>query len=142
MRRAAILILAAGVLSGCATQPLSDAKTSPVPRDRILLPSYLEALPDTGVVAVKRDSGLLGSGCPLQFLVDTQPVANLKSSERVVLHVPVGDHVLSVRPTGGGLCRLGTGLYEVQASITSTSQLSYRIGVGVGGDLVINPTRF
>jgi hypothetical protein len=71
---------------GCASQPIPDADTHPVASARILAPAYLEDTPGSGVVTVKQDTGLMGSGCYLQLLFDTQPVANLRTSEGIVLH--------------------------------------------------------
>jgi hypothetical protein len=98
VRRPTITVIAATV-AGCATAPIPDAETSLVPRDRVLNPAYLEAEPNTGVVAVKRDPGLMAGGCKFEILVDAQPVAQLKTSERVVLHLPVGDHNLGCGPS-------------------------------------------
>ena len=68
--------------------------------DRILAQQYLEPAPSTGVVAVKRDPGFMAGGCKMRLLVDEQRVTDLKTSERVVLHVPVGDRLLGIR----GVC--------------------------------------
>ena len=125
-------------LSGCATSPVPDSETKPVPSDRIIAPKYLEAAPDTGIVTVKRDRGVGGSACSIRFFVDAQPVADLRTSERVVLHLPVGEHVLSAHPNG--MC--GGGLREVRATVASSAALSFRNGYGGSGDLSINPTMF
>lgn len=135
------IVLAAAVLglSSCTTQPVTDAETSPVPRNRVLAPQYLEAAPGTGVVAVKRDPGFMAGGCRMQLLLDEEPVAELKQAERIVLHLPVGDHLLGVRPVCPLLAR---GLSEVAARVTLGAALSFRIGVTSGGDAFINPTKF
>jgi hypothetical protein len=110
-----------------------------VPRDRILAPQYIEAAPDSGVVAVKRDPGFMSGGCRMQLLFDEQPVAELKQAERIVLHLPARDHLLGVR----AVCPLGArGLSEVAAHVTPDAGLSFRIGVTSGGDAFINPTKF
>lgn len=139
MNNRIIVLAAVAVLAGCATEPVTDAETSPVPRERVLAPQYLEAAPGTGVVAVKRDPGFMSGGCRMQLLFDEQPVAELNRAERIVLHLPVGDHLLGVRP----ICPLGGhGLSEANARISPEAPLSYRIGVTGGGDAVINPTKF
>src|SRR5579864_1339264 len=66
------------LLASCTTEPIADSETTPVPRERILAPQYLEAAPNTGAVAVKRDPGLFGVACRMRLLLDEQPVAELK----------------------------------------------------------------
>src|SRR3974390_2972168 len=84
------------VVVGCqATHPVADADTHPPPPEQILAPDYLEAAPGTGVVSVTRDAGSEGSACSLQVRVDTRPVAVLRPSERVVLHLRPGKRILS-----------------------------------------------
>src|ERR1700724_1053567 len=108
-------LLLAVALVGCTTEPVRDSETTLVPTDRILAPQYLEPAPSTGVVAVKPGPGFMSGGCKMRLLVDEQPVADLKRSERVVLHLPVGDRLLGVRP----VCPLGaSGLSEVAAHVT------------------------
>jgi hypothetical protein len=75
----------------------------------------------------------------MQLLLDEQPVAELKRLERIVLHLPAGDHLLGVRP----VCPLWAhGLSEVTAHVTPDAALSFRIGVTSDGDAFINPTKF
>lgn len=139
MRLRTIALLLVLLVAGCATEPVPDAETSPVPRDRVLAPQYLEAAPGTGVVEVKRDPGFLAGGCRMQLLFDEQPLAELKTAERIVLHLPAGDHLLGVRP----VCPLGAhGLSEVAAHVTPEASLRFRIGVTGSGDAIINPTKF
>ena len=86
------------VVGGCeATHPMAaPADTHPPPSERILVPAYLEAAPGSGVVSVTRDGGPQYPACDLQVRVAGQPVALLRTSEKVVLHLPPGKHVLSV----------------------------------------------
>ena len=135
--RTVAVAMFAGLLASCASQPVPDAQTRAVPPDRISAPKYLDPAPNTGTVTVKRDSGFMGGGCAFQ-LMDAAPVADLRTAERVVLHLPLGDHVLSVQPHG--IC--SGGVPEVQAHVTAAAPLSFRIGVGSSGDLAIYPTKF
>jgi len=133
MRAQALAVL----LCGCATNPTPDAETRPVPPQRILNPAFLQVQPNTGVVAVKRDPGFMAGGSYTELLVDEHPVARLKTTERLVLHLPLGEHVLSARP----VCPLGShGLAEVTVTVRADTAASYRIGVGSGGDMSIYPT--
>jgi len=76
----------------------------------------------------------------MEVLFDGQPVADLKTAERVVLHLPPGDHLLGVRP----VCPIGGthGLSEVAARIAPDVPLSFRIGVTAEGGAFINPTKY
>ena len=75
----------------------------------------------------------------MRLLVDEQPAAELKTAERVVLHIPIGDRILSVKP----ICPLGgRGLAEVSAHVAADVPLSFRIGVTSSGDVFIDPTRY
>lgn len=137
--RGLTLAVIAAALAGCATEPIPDSETSLIPRDRVLIPAYLDAASNTGVVTVKRDAGFLASGCKLEILVDAQAAVQLKRAELVVLHLPIGDHNLGVRP----VCPLpGGGLSETQAHVTAATPLRYRVGVPAGGGVLINPTSF
>lgn len=127
------------LLCSCATNPTPNAETKPVPPQRILNAALLQAQAHTGVVAVKRDPGSMAGGCYTELLVDEHPVARLKAAERLVLHLPLGEHVLSARP----VCPLGAhGLAEVAVTVSADAPSSYRIGVGSGGDMAIYPTTF
>src|SRR5215469_12000144 len=86
------------VVGGCAaTHPVADpADTHPPPPGRILVPSYLEAAPGSGVVSVTRGAGSVESACTLQVRIDARPVALLRTSERVILHLPPSKHIVSV----------------------------------------------
>jgi hypothetical protein len=97
-----MLILALGCeATHTATDP---ANTHPPPSERILAPSYLEAAPGSGVVTVTRDAGSENSACTFELQVDARPVALLRVSERVVLHLPPGTHTLTVTGEGGNVC--------------------------------------
>jgi len=136
--RLTILLLVLIVLSSCATRPISNTAAIPVPMDRILNTNYLQPAPGTGKVIVKRDKGFMGSLCSTRIFVDGRPVADIRPSEKIVLYLPEGEHILSAWPNG--IC--GGGMAEVKAVIKAGTQLSYRIGYGSNGDFSIFPTAF
>lgn len=126
------------ILSGCATQPISNSAAIAAPLDRILDRQFLQQAIGTGEVTIKRDSGFGGSACSARIFVDGHPVADIRVSEKVVLYLPEGDHILSAWPNG--IC--GGGMTEVKAIIKAGVQSSFRIGYGSNGDFSINPTAF
>ena len=136
--RVAILSLISIVLAGCATRHISNTLAIPVPMERILDTRYLQPGPEIGEVTVKRDSGFGGSACSSRIFVDGRPVADIRSSEKVVLYLPKGDHILSAWPNG--IC--GGGMTEVKAIIKTGTKSSYRVGYGSNGAFTINPTVF
>lgn len=142
---AAIVVvpLAVAALCGCATSPVSAADTEPVPSERMLEPKYLQESPDTGTLSVKRDAGFLGKGCSVRLAIDEQPVADFRASERLVLHLPAGEHLLTVAIKHSGLCGLGNagGVAEARTVVTGSTAVAYRIAIGSGGDLALYPTR-
>ncbi|HEV6969041.1 MAG TPA: hypothetical protein VK305_26910, partial [Roseateles sp.] len=95
MQRLHLLCFGAALVAGCATAPVTDAEASPVPVDRILDNSVLASRPGTGQVTVKRDSGLGGSACSTRVFVNAKPVADIRTSEKVVFHLPPGEYIFS-----------------------------------------------
>jgi len=89
-----------GLLSGCATSPVSYSEAVPVPTERILSRDLATARPDTGHITVSRDSGLMGAACTSRVFVDGKPIALMRNGERVDVYIEPGDHVLGVRPDG------------------------------------------
>ena len=134
------LLLPAFVLSsaGCATRPVSNADARSAPAAQVIDASYLKAGAGSGRVTVKRDSGIGGSACSSRVFVDAKPVADLNTSEKIIIYLLPGDHVLSAWPNGA----CGGGMSEVRATIREGGDLSFRIGYGSNGDFSINATAF
>lgn len=133
-----LVTLSALAISGCATHPISNNEAINVPNARVIDAKYLEPKPDTGKITVKRDSGAGGSACSSRIFVNAKPVADIRSSEKVVLFLASGDYVLSAWPNG--IC--GGGMSEVRATVKTGNELSFRVGYGSNGDFTINPTAF
>ena len=139
MRLSVILsILSILAITGCATQPISNSVAVNVPSERVIDLKYLDPKSDTGKVTVKRDSGAGGSACSSRIFVNAKPVADIRSSEKVVLYLTSGDYVLSAWPNG--MC--GGGMSEVRASVKTGEELNFRVGYGSNGDFSINATAF
>lgn len=132
-----IITAAAFGVSGCATQPVATTDAAPVPPERILASEFLKPGGEAGIVTVKRDSGLFGSGCSARLFVNAKPTAELRPSERITLYLPLGEHILSAQPTG--MC--GGGLVEVKANV-GRQPTTFRMGAGTNGDFILVPTAF
>jgi hypothetical protein len=126
-----------------ATHAAADpADTHPPPPERILVPSYLEAAPGTGVVSVTRDAGGQSSQCTLELKVDGRPVALLRTSEGVTLHLAPGKHRFSVTGTeSGNVCGPGAPdfpeVQTLQVTVAPEHPVDLRIGFGSTGRIHI-----
>ncbi|MBI3995663.1 MAG: hypothetical protein HY349_06790 [Nitrospirae bacterium] len=139
MRLIGFFIITFLLLSACATRPISNAEALVTPGERILDTQFLRQAPGTGEVTVKRDSGAFGSVCSSRIFVDGRPVADIRVSEKVVLYLPEGEHILSVR--SNGIC-FNAGMSEVTVLVRSGVQSSFGVGYGSSGDIFINTTAF
>jgi hypothetical protein len=134
-----VLSFTFGTFAGCATSPVASSDAKLVSGERLLDRTYLEDRPGTGRVTLKRDSGFLGGGCTTRVFVNAKPIADLRTSEKVVLHLPPGDYVFSTQ--GTGMCKLAD-TAEVRGTVASGVAIAFRIGSPSGGGLVIYATAF
>lgn len=125
-------------LHGCATTPVPTDQASLVPAERIINKSYIEKREGTGELIVKRDEGFGGSACTSRVYVNALPIADIWTSEKVIMHLPAGDYIVGAEPNS--IC--GGGLSEASASISVGKKLVFRIGYGSNGDYRILPTAF
>lgn len=139
MKSWALALALIATLSACATTPTPTSLAKDVPVSRVLDSRYSKPASDTGEVIVKRDTGAVGSACNPIVYVDAVPVADIDVAEKIVLHLPEGEHVISAG-FKGGLC--SNGLAEVTAIVKRGSRSSYRIGFGENYDYFIRPTAF
>lgn len=139
MNRFFVYLFCLSLLYGCATRPISNDLATSVPTERILESQYASETENSIQVVVKRDDGFGGSGCTTRVFVDAVPVADLEVAEKVVLHVPIGKHILGAEPTG--ICGMGR-MAELQADIGKDSCSNFRIGWDSNGHFFISPTAF
>jgi hypothetical protein len=133
-----IIIICCFFVSACATRPISNYEAVITPNDRILNDQYSKPSSNTGTVIIKRDKGFGGSACSTRIFVNGEPVADIRTSEKIVLYLPESEYVLSAWPNS--IC--GGGMSEVTAYVKVDEQLSYRVGYGSNGDFFINRTAF
>ncbi len=126
------------LLSACASQQVDSSQARAVPPSSILSAQLLSPEPGTGKLIVKRDSGFGGAGCSIRISVDGEPVVDLNTSEKFEFYLPVGDHVLEVK--WNGIC--GGGTSGVEVVIAENRTKVYRILIGHGGDIHIQPSAF
>lgn len=113
-RRILLATLAASCfgLSGCSALIIGAMKNinssdiqkmSEVPADRQF--AYREAKDGYGTVIIGRQSVFMGSGCYFGIFVDGEFVGRLDGKEKIILHLPIGEHLLKV---GGDIKGRGT----------------------------------
>lgn len=132
------LILSALLLASCATKPISTDEAVPVPPDQVMDARYSEANEGTSPVTFKRDKGSLGFYCEARIFVDGVAIAELSQRQKVVLHIPHGEHIFSSKPIGTG-CNHAA---EVSATIESGHSYAFRTGYTGAGTFILAPTVF
>lgn len=138
MIRLSIAIGSLLILSGCATEVVATQNASPVPTDRILLPNLVR--PETGSASfiLKRDSGLNNVACNFRLSLDGRPFADIASSEKVQIYTAPGEHILGAETNG--ICLAGNA--ETSTTVADKQTKVYRVSVGAGGELKLQPTAF
>lgn len=135
MMRAAFAI-AALILSGCATDPVSTKDATPVAKDRQV--AFTAPAAGTYPITITRDSGWVRSACSTDIFVEGQRAANISSGEKVTLYIPLKDTVLGAQSRCLGIAS-GT-LYEVNASPAAANPGFYRIGYDGDGSMTFSRT--
>lgn len=124
------------LLSGCSTSPVSYDQAQPVPPDR--LHDYQQSGADMARLSVTRDSGILGSACMTDTMIDGKLSAEIKPGEIAAFQVPPGRHIIGAKPQG--IC--GGGLIETEVRADAGQQYRYRISINSTGSMRIAPTAY
>lgn len=125
-------------LSACASTPVAGVAPD-VPLARILDAAWLQPSPSRVPVVVKRDSGAVGASCDMRLYVNAKPVADLRATEKLILQVTPGDHILSIN-TPEALC--SGRMSEVKITVRDGEPSTYRISTTADGLFAIGPTAF
>jgi hypothetical protein len=136
--RVILLLALTTAIIGCATTPVPNSEASLVSTGSVLNHRLLDARPGTSQVTIKRDSGFFGGGCSVRIFVNGEPLADIRTSEKVVIYLPEGDHMFGSRPNG--ICAGGTS--EVKASVKPGIPLNLRVAYGSNGEFFMNVTAF
>lgn len=128
------------ILTGCASTPVSTSEAIQIPDSRVLDGGrqYLLPTKNSGIFIVKRDSGIMGAACSTKIYLNGKSIADLDTSEKVVLNLPVGEYIVSAEPNG--VC--GGGLTEVKFNVKDNSQSVFRYGTSGNGSPSIYSTAF
>ncbi|MEZ9437037.1 MULTISPECIES: hypothetical protein [Vibrio] len=130
------------LLSGCVSQPLSNAESIPVAESKILAPmSIRQDFPDAVKAVVKRDSGFRGSACDFTIYLNGEPIVKLAPKEKFEMFLKPDIYILGAQPEDN-LCALGVGMTEVEANLTNGKAANYRIGYDEGSGFQVYKTAF
>lgn len=135
MRTASTAFLCILTLAGCATRPVGADDARP---GVIIQNPWLSPLPGTGEVLVIRDKGYMGSACAEKIYVDSQEVAELRTSQRVTVYLPPGEHIAGVQPAS--ICAGGSAALSI--NVVAGRRQIYRVARQQSGDLKIEPSAF
>ncbi|MDV5604098.1 hypothetical protein QM076_27275 [Klebsiella pneumoniae] len=137
------LLTSSLLVAGCSTQAVRTSAADPVPASRILSTKYNTPSENTQKIIVKRDSGSKGALCTSRLSVDGEPVADIKTSEKVELNLALWRaYLLSVDLQGMSIMcgKMNTESREIMVS--KDKQDEYRIGVTVSAELFIMKTAY
>lgn len=129
---------ALAAVAGCATEPMETSAASPVPSSRILAANLTAPVPGSGSLIFKRDTGLNNGACSFRLFIDGQPFADIDTGEKVQIHPQPGEHILGAR--SNGICFAGNA--EASTTLLAGQIRTFRVSVGSGGELKIQPTAF
>lgn len=93
---------------------------------------------DNSVVVVRRDTGVMGSACPVEVYLDGKKYAILKTGESININTQAGTHILSAKFAGRGFCQ--DRLNETEIVIKPNESKYYRLAMNSSGDFHIFPT--
>jgi hypothetical protein len=131
----AALVLA---VAGCATQPVGNAEATLVGAANILDPGLVQPRAGSVPVTIKRDSGASAGACSTRIFVNGKPVADIRTSEKVIVYLPEGDNMFGAR--ANGIC--AGGLVEARLTLRSGAAQALRVGYGSNGEFFLVPTAF
>lgn len=131
-----MLIVAVVVgLVGCTSQSGSNQQAKIAPQKQILTPQLLVKKRDSGAVIIKRDGSFTGNTCLSRVYLNGKPVADLDTSQEVIVYPSPGDYVISTLPKD--FC--GGSMSAQTAEVDTGSTLTFRIGYATDGDFGIYP---
>lgn len=135
-------MLLAALLAACSTSPVRPDNAKLVPPDRLYITA--QPSPSDGLVIVVRDTGMLGSGCGVNVFLDGKKAAFLAAGEKAEFPASAGKHMLSMAPSGKGLCGIGDAEHSQKRSLifdaVAGKRIDFRVGLSAGGDPVFYQT--
>jgi hypothetical protein len=138
MQRTALIFALLIGISGCATEPVPTNAASPIPPARVLAAGMTKPKDGSASLILKRDTGLNNGACTFRLSIDGQPFADIDAGEKIEIHTLPGEHILGAR--SNGICFAGNA--ETVTAVKTGQTRTFRVSVGSGGELKIQPTAF
>lgn len=133
---AVVATIAALGLAGCANQPTTPDSAAAVPPDRLY--SMQAPQPGFGTVQVLRDTGMTGSGCPIDVYINRERVATLEPGEAATFQVKPGRTLIEAE-SSGMLC---SGRDTSVEKIVSDETYYFRTASDGAFSVTLSPTMF
>ncbi len=130
-----LLVAVVAGLIGCTSKSGSNQQAKIAPQKQILNPQLLVKTKDSGAVVIKRDGSFAGNTCLSRVYINGKPVADLDTSQEVIVYPSPGEYVISTLPKD--FC--GGGMSAQSAEVDTGSTLTFRIGYANDGDFGIYP---
>ncbi|WP_312209700.1 hypothetical protein [Pseudescherichia sp.] len=134
MKKMLVVAVVVGLV-GCTSQSGSNQLAKIAPQKQILAPQLLVKKRDSGAVVIKRDGSFTGNTCLSRVYLNGKPVADLDTSQEVIVYPSPGDYVISTLPKD--FC--GGGISTQSADVDAGSTLTFRIGYANNGDYGLYP---
>ncbi|MBY8952582.1 hypothetical protein J1G36_11820 [Pseudomonas carnis] len=136
-----VLVMAAALLSGCATSPAPSDKVRSDASGRVS--GYQKQVPDDSSLIVTSDIGTLGGSCFATIFLNGMPVAKLDTGDKVVLQVPSGEWLLGAALDGAARCAANPERIETSVVLKQGQQKKFRVLLPVaGGSLAVQQSSF
>jgi hypothetical protein len=125
-------------ISGCATEPMATNAATLIPSSRVLSPELTRSTPGMASLVLKRDIGLNNAACNFRLFIDGRAFADIGTGEKIQIHTLPGEHIIGAM--SNGICFAGNA--EAAITLAAGQTRIYRVSVGSGGELKLQPTAF
>lgn len=113
--------------------------STPIPEEQQLAKRLFTPLENSAEITVKRDE-IFGIPCTSRLFINAATVADIHKSEKAIIYLPPGNHILSVKMNMP--CGMGNGIGETSVTLSVGEKRIFRITHGKHGEIGIQPTAF
>lgn len=132
-------LLAALLVSACATQAVPPSQARAVPQSQITSAKYAKLQEGASTLTFVRDSGMYGSAATIYIFIDGEEIAGFSTSETMKMYLQPGEYLLGVQSKPNfGL----EPFIEAPTRIEVGKNYGFRIGVDYGKAIVQRTSAF
>lgn len=117
---------------------MPTSQATPIPARRISGVDLTKPVSGAGSLILKRDSGINNSACTFGLFVDGRRFADIDTGEKIRIYLTPGEHIIGSK--SNGICAAGNA--ETSITLAAGQTRTYRVSVGSGGELKLQPTAF